>query len=75
MHELSNNKNGGYAKEINVVDELDEEIRRVLQEKDAQNIKESTKFAIQAFRALGDLQTAEEGGENLDKRLARFFVN
>ena len=68
-------KMAGYAKEIDVVDESDEEIRRVLQEKDAQNTKKSTKFAIQAFRAFGDLQTAEEGGENLDKRLARFFVN
>ena len=64
-----------YAKEINVVDESDEEIQRVLQEKDAQNTKKSTKFATQAFRAFGDLQTAAESVENLDKRLARFFAN
>ena len=30
-------KMAGYAKEIDVVDESDEEIQRVLQEKDAQN--------------------------------------
>ena len=60
----------GYAKEIHLVDESDEEIQRVLQEKDAQNTK-STKFAIQAF---GDLQTAEESVENLDKRLQIFFM-
>ena len=64
----------GYAKEIDVVDESDEEIQRVLQEKDAQNTK-LTKFAIQAFRTFGDLQTAEEGVENLDKRLARCFAD
>ena len=33
------------------------------------------KVAIQAFRAFGDLQTAEESVKNLDKRLARFFAN
>ena len=65
----------GYAKEIDVVDESDEEIQNVLQEKDAQNTKKSTKFAIQAFRAFGDLQTAEESVENLDKILARIFGN
>ena len=64
-----------YAKEIDVVDEPDEEIQRVLQEKDAQNTKKPTKFAIQAFRAFEDLQTAEESVKNLDKRLARFFAN
>ena len=64
-----------YAKEIDVVDESDEEIQRVSQEKDAQNTKKSTKFAIQALRTVGDLQTAEESVENLDKRLARFFAN
>ena len=42
-------KMAGYAKEIDVVDESDEEIQRVLQEKDSQNTKNSTKFAIQAF--------------------------
>ena len=68
-------KMAGYAKEIDVVDESDEEIQRVLQEKDAQNTEKSTKFAIQAFRAFGDLQTAEEGVENLDKRLARCFAD
>ena len=65
-------KMAGCAKEIDLIDESDEEIQRVLQEKDAQNTKKSTKFAIQAF---GDLQTAEESVENLDKRLARFFAN
>ena len=43
--------------QIDLVDESDDEIERVLQEKDAQNTKKSTKFTIQAF---GDLQTAEE---------------
>ena len=43
--------------------------------KDAQNTKKLTKFAIQAFRAFGDLQTAGESVKNLDKRLARFFAN
>ena len=47
----------------------------VSQEKDAQNTKKSTKYAIQAFRAFGDLQTAEKSVENLDKRLARFSAN
>ena len=55
---------------IDLFDESDEEIQRVLQEKDAENTKKSTKFAIQAF---GDLQTAEESVKNLYKRLARFF--
>ena len=68
-------KMAGYAKEIDVVDESDEEIQRVLQEKDTQNTKKSTKFAIQAFRAFGDLQTAEESVQNLHKILARFFAN
>ena len=48
-------KMAGYSKEIDLVDESDEEIQRVLQEKDAQNTKKSTKFAFQAF---GDSQTA-----------------
>ena len=39
-----------------MVDESDEEIQRVLQERDAQNTKKSTKFAIQAF---GGWQTTE----------------
>ena len=69
-------KMAGYAKEIDVVDESDEEIQRVLQEKGRPEHKEqTTKFAIQAFRAFGDLQTAEESVKNLDKRLARFFAN
>ena len=67
-------KTAGYAKEIDVVDESDEEIQRV-QEKARRNIRKSTKFAIQAFQAFGDLQRAEESVENLDKRLARFFGN
>ena len=67
-------KMAGYAKEIDVVDESDEEIQNVSQEKDAQNTKKSTKLAIQAFRTVGDLQTAEESVENLDKRLARSFA-
>ena len=66
-------KMAGYAKEIDVVDESDEEIQLVLQEKDAQNTRKSTKFTIQAFRVFGDLQTAEESVENLDKRLASFI--
>ena len=32
-------KMAGYAKDIDVVDESDEEIQRVLQEKDAENTK------------------------------------
>ena len=65
-------KMAGYVKEIDVVNESDEKIQRVLQEKDAQNTRKSTKLAIQAFR---DLQTAEESVGNLDKRLAKFFAN
>ena len=34
-----------YVKEIDVVDESDEEIERVLQEKNAQSTNKSTKFA------------------------------
>ena len=68
-------KMAGYANKIIVVDESDEEIQRVLQEKDAQNTKKSKKFAIQVFRAIRDLQTAEKGVENLNKNLARFFAN
>ena len=67
-------KMAGYAKEIDVVDESDEEIQRFLQEKDAHNTKKSKKFTIQAFRVIGDLQTAEESVENFDKRLASFYI-
>ena len=63
----------GCAEEIDVVDESDEEIQRILEGKDAKNTKRSTKFAIRAFRASVYLQTAEECVENLDKSLARFF--
>ena len=66
-------KMAGYAKEIDVVDESDEEIQNISQEKDAQNTKKSTKLAIQAFRTVGDLQTAEESVENLDKRIGKVF--
>ena len=68
-------KMAGCVKEIDVVDESNEEIERVSKEKDAQNTKKSTKFAIQAFRALRDLQTVEESVENLENRLATFFAN
>ena len=37
IHDSKITKTAGYAKEIDVVDELNEEIQRVLQEKDAQN--------------------------------------
>ena len=54
----------GYAKEIDVADELDEKIQS---------------FAGKAHpdykEAFQDLQTAEESVKNLDKRLARFFGN
>ena len=63
-------KMAGCAEEIDVVDESDEEIQRILEGKDAKNTKRSTKFAI---RASVYLQTAEECVENLDKSLARFF--
>ena len=60
----------GYAKGIDVANESDEKIERVLQKNDAQNTKKSTKFSIQPSK-----QTAEESAENLDKRLASFFAN
>ena len=53
-----------FAKEIDVVDESDEEIQRVLQEKDAQNTKQSK----------GDLKVAEESVENLDELWERFLL-
>ena len=49
--------------------------KKFCSKKEAQNTKKSTKFAIQAIRAFGDLQTAEESVKNLDKRLTRFFAN
>ena len=44
----------GYAKEIDVVDELGEEIQRVAVKRMPKNTKKSTKFAIQAFRAFAN---------------------
>ena len=44
----------------------------MLDEKDAQNKKKSTKFAIWAFRAFAEFEIAEESVENLDNSLARF---
>ena len=41
--------------------------------KDAQNTKKSTKFAIQAFRAFRDLQTAEESVKIFIKDWQGFF--
>ena len=42
-------KMAGYAKEIDVVDESDEEIQRVLQEKDAPEHKEVNKIYYSRF--------------------------
>ena len=54
--------------------ESDEEIKRILEEKDAQNTKKPTKTAIRTIQSfIKDLETAEKSLENLDKSLARFF--
>ena len=71
-------KMAGYAKEWKILMWLINRMKKFKEfcsKKEAQNTKKSTKFAIQAFRAFGDLQTAEESVKNLDKRLARFFAN
>ncbi|CAB4006433.1 hypothetical protein AC249_AIPGENE19185 [Paramuricea clavata] len=54
----------------------DEEINRLLENKDAKNTKKSTKFAVRAFHgAIEDLEKAEQNIESLDKSLANFFAN
>ena len=66
----------GCAEQLDAVYESDEEIKIILEEKDAQNKKNPTKTAIRMFQsAVGDLHTAEKSMENLDKSLARFFGN
>ena len=45
-------KMAGYAKEIDVVDESDEEIQRVLQEKDAPEHKEVNKIYYSSLPSL-----------------------
>ena len=47
-------KMAGYAKEIDVVDESDEEIQRVLQEKDAPEHKEVNKRGIRRNISFSD---------------------
>ena len=44
-------KMAGYAKEIDVIDESDEEIQRVLQEKDAQNTPKPSGICKQLKKA------------------------
>ena len=45
-------KMAGYAKEIDVVDESDEEIQRFLQEKDAHNTKKLKKIYYSSLPSL-----------------------
>lgn len=46
----------------------DEEITRLLKEKDSKNTKKPTKNAIKTFKAaVGDLEKAERSPETLDK--------
>ena len=54
----------------------DEEIARLLKEKDSKNTKKTTKNAFKTFEAaVGDLEKAEESPETLDKSLAKFFAH
>ena len=51
----------------------DEEIKQILEEKDAQNTEKTAIRTFQSF--IRDLETAEKSLQNLDKSLARFFAN
>lgn len=54
----------------------DEEIARILENKDSKNTKRSTKNAVRVFHgAVGDVGKAEKDEESLDKSLAKFFAN
>ena len=63
-----------YAKEINVVDESDEEIHRVLQQMDVQNRRKWTKFAIQAFRPSEICKQLKKGCKILIKDWKGFLL-
>ena len=62
----------GYAKETDVVDDRMKKLKTFCRKRTPRTKEVNRKFAIQAF---GDLQTAEESVENLDKILVRFFGN
>ena len=53
----------------------DDEITRILENKDSKNTKRSTKNAILAFHAsLKDVKNAEKDMKSLDENLAKFFA-
>ena len=53
----------------------DEEIARILLNKDSKNTKRSTKNTVRMFYwAVGDVKKAEKD-EEMDKSLAKFFAN
>ena len=50
-----------------------EEIRRLIDNKDAANTKRRTKLAYNVFSSVVDLAAAEKDLASLDKHVARFF--
>jgi hypothetical protein len=57
-----------------VQEEVDEEIRRLLSNKDANNTKKITKLAFNVFSCVVDVTEAEKDPVNLDKNLAKFYA-
>ena len=55
-----------------IKDEL-EEIKRLIDNKDAANTKRITKLAYNVFSSVVDVATAEKDLVSLDKHLAKFF--
>ena len=62
------------AVDNDISSDSDEEITRILENKDSKNTKRSTKNAILAFHAsLKDVKDAEKDMKSLDENLAKFF--
>ena len=56
------------------VDEELEEIKQLLDNKDAANTKKITKLAYNVFSSVVDVATAEKDLASLDKHLAKFYA-
>lgn len=54
--------------------DINDEIRRLLDNKDAGNTKKITKLAYNVFGSIVDVAKAEENASNLDKALAKFYA-
>ena len=61
------------AEQQEIDDEL-EEIKRLLDNKDAANTKRITKLAYNVFSSVVDVATAEKALASLDKHLAKFYA-